>query len=241
MIRREQTSASRQNCLFNCSYYLCLLAPCLFSSFTFSIMFLPVYFHLHLARHCQAISSHFPKLSISEGDKSVTTFVFPTHFYLHNHVFTLIYFHFQLHLQSTQTFLQLLMCQAATCVYLLVTICLERALRTTQHFPKQRRPQTLVWFSLQTFCQTCFFRVKASGCKDPTVNALVPSEYQLEGCWLITLCAVQYWVGASYHSFHGVNETIKLNVAIIGEHLLGRHVNLSTSRSVSGQKAQGTS
>ena len=36
-------------------------------------MFLPVYFHFHLGRHCQAISSHFPKLSISEGDKSVTT------------------------------------------------------------------------------------------------------------------------------------------------------------------------
>ena len=42
-------------------------------------------------------------------------------------------------------------------------------------------------------------------------------------------------------SFHGVNETIKLNVVIIGEHLLGRHVNLSTSRLVSGERAQGTS
>ena len=58
---------------------------------------------------------------------------------------------------------------------------------------------------------------------------------------LITRYAVQYLVGASCHSFHGVNETIKLNVAIIGEHLLGRHVNLSTSRLVSGQSAQGTS
>ena len=46
-----------------------------------------------------------------------------------------------------------------------------------------------------------------------------------------------------FTSFHGENEeeSIKLNVAIIGEHLLGRHVNLSTSRLVSGEKAQGTS
>ena len=29
-IRREQTGASRYHCLFNWSYYLCLLAPCLF-------------------------------------------------------------------------------------------------------------------------------------------------------------------------------------------------------------------
>ena len=40
-------------------------------------------------------------------------------------------------------------------------------------------------------------------------------------------------------SFHGVNESIKLNVAIIGEHLLGRHVNLSTSRLVKWRKSPG--
>ena len=81
----------------------------------------------------------------------------------------------------------------------------------------------------------------ASWCKDPTRNALIPSDEKISAimdtfveCQLITLYAVQYLVGASHHSFHGVNETIKLNVAIIGEHLLGRHVNLSTSRSASG-------
>ena len=62
---------------------------------------------------------------------------------------------------------------------------------------------------------------------------------QLLICQLITLYAVQYLLGASYHSFQGMNETIKLNVAIIGDHLLGRHVNLSTSRLVSGKEPRG--